>query len=349
MLDMVEKYYLLLWKFTSGDGVSLKTPRPRGWVRAGRPSGGESSFNKRNMYQYPHVSQLFILTSVAKPGIPGAIKNGWVCTADYRMLLGTAVRPVPARMPYISRLCDVGATDVKRWWWWWYEKNIISGHLWKCMKNKHERTCWVKVPWNQKYYSKFVHRKIFMQQMLHVPSDMHVPGSCKKVSKFSLINCLHAEVDGERILQNNIPSNIWTLASAESRMASMKYRRKEFGEKNSDFGTDQFVGKHPTEELGSLFAHCRIGRVTEEIKQIDYSSWKEKSMEIEILKCRDYTLCQKKGLENADAIKIVDVIQNVNVINRCGNCGCIKIVNVMKKINVISCRLLKFVALNYCR
>ena len=102
------------------DGVSLKTPRPRGWVRAGRPSGGESSFNKRNMYQYPHVSQLFILTSVAKPGIPGAIKNGWVCTADYRMLLGTAVRPVPARMPYISRLCDVGATDVKRWWWWWW-------------------------------------------------------------------------------------------------------------------------------------------------------------------------------------------------------------------------------------
>ena len=108
--------------WASWDGVSLKTPRPRGWVRAGRPSGGESSFNKRNMYQYPHVSQLFILTSVAKPGIPGAIKNGWVCTADYRMLLGTAVRPVPARMPYISRLCDVGATDVKRWWWWWWIK-----------------------------------------------------------------------------------------------------------------------------------------------------------------------------------------------------------------------------------
>ena len=81
----------LLW-----DGVSLKTPRPRGWVRAGRPSGGESSFNKRNMYQYPHVSQLFILTSLAKPGIPGAIKIGWVCTADYRMLLGTAVLPVLA-------------------------------------------------------------------------------------------------------------------------------------------------------------------------------------------------------------------------------------------------------------
>ena len=78
------------------DGVSLKTPRPRGWVRAGRPSGGESSFNKRNMYQYPHVSQLFILTSVAKPGIPGAIKIGWVWTADYRMLLGTAVQPVLA-------------------------------------------------------------------------------------------------------------------------------------------------------------------------------------------------------------------------------------------------------------
>ena len=49
-------YYLL-----SRDGVSLKTPRPRGWVGAGRPSGCKSSFNKRNMYQYPHVSQLFIL------------------------------------------------------------------------------------------------------------------------------------------------------------------------------------------------------------------------------------------------------------------------------------------------
>ena len=46
---------------TSWDGVSLKTPRPRGWVGAGRPSGCKSSFNKRNMYQYPHVSQLFIL------------------------------------------------------------------------------------------------------------------------------------------------------------------------------------------------------------------------------------------------------------------------------------------------
>ena len=45
----------------NGDGVSLKTPRPRGWVGAGRPSGCKSSFNKRNMYQYPHVSQLFIL------------------------------------------------------------------------------------------------------------------------------------------------------------------------------------------------------------------------------------------------------------------------------------------------
>ena len=110
-------------------GVSLKTPRPRGWVRAGRPSGGESSFNKRNMYQYPHVSQLFILTSVAKPGIPGAIKNGWVCTADYRMLLGTAVRPVPARMPYISRLCDVGATDVKRWWWWWWWHTYMHPYI----------------------------------------------------------------------------------------------------------------------------------------------------------------------------------------------------------------------------
>ena len=77
------------------------------------------------MYQYPHVSQLFILTSLAKPGIPGAIKIGWVCTADYRMLLGTAVRPVPARMPYISRLCDVGATDVKRWWWWWWHRSIM--------------------------------------------------------------------------------------------------------------------------------------------------------------------------------------------------------------------------------
>ena len=56
-----------LWKTINnnlifdGDGVSLKTPRPRGWVGAGRPSGCKSSFNKRNMYQYPHVSQLFIL------------------------------------------------------------------------------------------------------------------------------------------------------------------------------------------------------------------------------------------------------------------------------------------------
>ena len=54
---------ILLWRndCVMRDGVSLKTPRPRGWVRAGRPSGGKSSFNKRNMYQYPHVSQLFIL------------------------------------------------------------------------------------------------------------------------------------------------------------------------------------------------------------------------------------------------------------------------------------------------
>ena len=119
-------YFIILFKlfFIFRDGVSLKPPRPRGWVRAGRPSGGESSFNKRNMYQYPHVSQLFILTSVAKPGIPGAIKNGWVCTADYRMLLGTAVRPVPARIALHLMLCDVGATDVKRWWWWWFLEHI---------------------------------------------------------------------------------------------------------------------------------------------------------------------------------------------------------------------------------
>ena len=39
----------------------VKNTRPRGWVGAGRPSGCKSSFNKRNMYQYPHVSQLFIL------------------------------------------------------------------------------------------------------------------------------------------------------------------------------------------------------------------------------------------------------------------------------------------------
>ena len=102
------------------DGVSLKTPRPRGWVRAGRPSGGKSSFNKRTNVPISPCQSTVHTTSVAKPGIPGAIKIGWVCTADYRMLLGTAVRPVPARMPYISRLCDVGATDVKRWWWWWW-------------------------------------------------------------------------------------------------------------------------------------------------------------------------------------------------------------------------------------
>ena len=51
----------MLYLYTATDGVSLKTPRPRGWVGAGRPSGCKSSFNKRNMYQYPHVSQLFIL------------------------------------------------------------------------------------------------------------------------------------------------------------------------------------------------------------------------------------------------------------------------------------------------
>ena len=55
-------YYLIFDTYQMvRDGVSLKTPRPRGWVGAGRPSGCKSSFNKRNMYQYPHVSQLFIL------------------------------------------------------------------------------------------------------------------------------------------------------------------------------------------------------------------------------------------------------------------------------------------------
>ena len=54
--DILKRFHALY-----GDGVSLKTPRPRGWVGAGRPSGCKSSFNKRNMYQYPHVSQLFIL------------------------------------------------------------------------------------------------------------------------------------------------------------------------------------------------------------------------------------------------------------------------------------------------
>ena len=54
-------YYISEMRLYSWDGVSLKTPRPRGWVGAGRPSGCKSSFNKRNMYQYPHVSQLFIL------------------------------------------------------------------------------------------------------------------------------------------------------------------------------------------------------------------------------------------------------------------------------------------------
>ena len=73
---LIISVFIRIFLFYLRDGVSLKTPRPRGWVRAGRPSGGESSFNKRNMYQYPQVSQLFILTSLAKPGIPGAIKIG---------------------------------------------------------------------------------------------------------------------------------------------------------------------------------------------------------------------------------------------------------------------------------
>ena len=58
MTAVTTPFYLIPLKW---DGVSLKTPRPRGWVGAGRPSGCKSSFNKRNMYQYPHVSQLFIL------------------------------------------------------------------------------------------------------------------------------------------------------------------------------------------------------------------------------------------------------------------------------------------------
>ena len=126
-----------LWIFA----FQKSRPNPgRQWIVEERPRSRSqryiwrhfsSAWEKRKgylfyiMYQYPHVSQLFILTSVAKPGIPGAIKNGWVCTADYRMLLGTAVRPVPARMPYISRLCDVGATDVKRWWWWWWMREKV--------------------------------------------------------------------------------------------------------------------------------------------------------------------------------------------------------------------------------
>ena len=48
------------------------------------------------MNQYSHVSQLYILTSPAKPGFPGAVKSGCVCTADYQKLLGTAVHPVLA-------------------------------------------------------------------------------------------------------------------------------------------------------------------------------------------------------------------------------------------------------------
>ena len=69
-------FVLSIMNVNMGDGVSLKTPRPRGWVGAGRPSGCKSSFNKRNMYQYPHVSQAVHTTSLAKPGIPGAIKSG---------------------------------------------------------------------------------------------------------------------------------------------------------------------------------------------------------------------------------------------------------------------------------
>ena len=59
--NLTNAIYEIIYICHTRDGVSLKTPRPRGWVGAGRPSGCKSSFNKRNMYQYPHVSQLFIL------------------------------------------------------------------------------------------------------------------------------------------------------------------------------------------------------------------------------------------------------------------------------------------------
>ena len=102
------------------DGVSLKTPRPRGWVGAGRPSGCKSSFNKRNMYQYPHVSQLFILLPWQSRVYPEPLKVVEFVQLTTECCWGQPSDPCPARMPYISRLCDVGATDVKRWWWWWW-------------------------------------------------------------------------------------------------------------------------------------------------------------------------------------------------------------------------------------
>ena len=71
--------------------------------------------------------------SVAKPGIPGAIKIGWVCTADYRMLLGTAVQPV---------LAWKNGTLNWRWWWWWRSlwNNSSSSSTFSALRRLHQET-----------------------------------------------------------------------------------------------------------------------------------------------------------------------------------------------------------------
>ena len=109
-------YILSLYR----DGVSLKTPRPRGWVGAGRPSGCKSSFNKRNMYQYPHVSQLFILLPWQSRVYPEPLKVVEFVQLTTECCWGQPSDPCQRGCLTSQRLCDVGATDVKRWWWWWW-------------------------------------------------------------------------------------------------------------------------------------------------------------------------------------------------------------------------------------
>ena len=59
------------------DGVSLKTPRPRGWVRVRKAHPAvKVPVNKRNIVPISPCQSTVHTTSVAKPGIPGAIKIG---------------------------------------------------------------------------------------------------------------------------------------------------------------------------------------------------------------------------------------------------------------------------------
>ena len=60
-------YYMVI------DGVLLKTPHYRGWVRNRKAC--ESFCNKMNVHPYPHVKQLFLLTSPAKLSKTESVKT----------------------------------------------------------------------------------------------------------------------------------------------------------------------------------------------------------------------------------------------------------------------------------